>query len=292
MNTLLLTVVGPQGRADVAAPADTALADLTAGGTAALAGWELALAHRGALPGEGSLAQAGVADGAIVHLRPAGESRPDPTRVCKRPATGGDGRGPLRRTVTIAVVSGGPGSGTSTVTALLATLLAHVGRDRQVAVDLVAGGQPPLRAPARGSIHLLDCGSDLAHEQLAGADQVVLVRDAGAATPTSLAQLARTLRPGAPPVVVVVVNGVTRRSAAVANPGAIDGALPDARGVLGLSWEPRLAARLARGAFDWTEKASRWDVEVRELAVILAADWERVGAAAPGALRSAGSPAG
>ncbi len=357
MNTMLLTIVGPHGRADVAAPADTPIAELlpflaqlTAGGTTALAGWELVATGSGLLAADRSLTQAGVVDGAIVHLRPAGESRtavhagrprlpdegddPGPLqrtrdtlpewlprftrilpalkatrrrgrdadmgrveRACARwsaadyePRLDELIRGPrLRRTATIAVVAAAPGSGTSTVTALLGTLLTHTSRDRPVLVDDVAGGRPPQHPPGRGGIHLLDCGAELRHDAIARADQLVLVCDARATTATMMAQVAATLGPAAPPV-AVVVNGRSRWSSPL-DPADLERALPHARGILGVSWQPRLARRLADGSFGWSEKARGWDVEVRELAALLAADWERVGVAAP-AVRSADSPVG
>ena len=178
----------------------------------------------------------------------------------------------LRRSVTIAIVSATPSAGTSTVTALLATLFAHVARERAVVVD-VAGGDEPSRAPARRTVVLRDCGADTGQPAVARADQVVLVLDAGApvnALPTPLA---------AAPALVVVVNGLSRRGPRP-DAEAIERALPDAFGVLGVGHDRRRAARVAEGSFSWAENGGRWDVELRELAALLAAGWVRLGVAA------------
>ena len=77
MNTVLITIVGPAGRADAAAPADAPIAELLPGlarlaGAGGADGWEIALPGRPALIGTRTLGEQGVADGGVCScVRPA-----------------------------------------------------------------------------------------------------------------------------------------------------------------------------------------------------------------------------
>lgn len=80
MNTVLVTVVGPEGHVDAAVAADAPLEDLLPG-LAQLAApgrdqipWELARPSDGTLSSERSLGDQGVADGCVLHLRPRGDN--------------------------------------------------------------------------------------------------------------------------------------------------------------------------------------------------------------------------
>ena len=104
MNTVLVTIVGPDGRTDAAAPADTPLAELMAT-FARLAGahgsheWELSSPGHPPLACARTLGEQGVADGSVLHLRPAGAppepAAPDP--LAALPAAP-DGSSPVQRT--------------------------------------------------------------------------------------------------------------------------------------------------------------------------------------------------
>ncbi len=59
---------------------------------------------------------------------------------------------------------------------------------------------------------------------------------------------------------------------------ALERAVPQARGLIGIHHEPRRAARVADGSFAWHERTGA--------AAVLAVDRQRLGIAAP--LRSAG----
>ena len=57
----------------------------------------------------------------------------------------------------------------------------------------------------------------------------------------------------------------------------VENAGPRARGLVEGPFDPPRASRVASGEFSWTEPAPGWDRAVRELAVVLTADWERLG---------------
>ncbi len=105
MNTVLVTIVGPEGRTDAAAPADTPLRELvptfaqltgTIGSDAS--GWDVGPPGRSPLLANSSLGDQGIVDGSVLHLRPRGaaspvlELAPPPERL--RP----DDSSPVRRT--------------------------------------------------------------------------------------------------------------------------------------------------------------------------------------------------
>jgi MinD-like ATPase involved in chromosome partitioning or flagellar assembly len=83
MKTMLITIVGPGGKQDVAAPADAPVRELLptflemAGGTANGSVWEVAVPGRPPLDQGGTLEDAGLADGAVLHLRSAGDAAPE-----------------------------------------------------------------------------------------------------------------------------------------------------------------------------------------------------------------------
>jgi MinD-like ATPase involved in chromosome partitioning or flagellar assembly len=81
-RTMLITIVGPAGKADVAAPADTPVEELLptflelSGAEADGGAWEVGVPGRPPLPGGRTLADAGVADGSVLHLRRLDELEP------------------------------------------------------------------------------------------------------------------------------------------------------------------------------------------------------------------------
>lgn len=78
MSTVLLTIVGPDGRVDAAAPSDTPLQELLAtfaqltASSAGDARWEVGEPGQPPLRCERTLGDQGVADGSVLHLRPSG----------------------------------------------------------------------------------------------------------------------------------------------------------------------------------------------------------------------------
>jgi MinD-like ATPase involved in chromosome partitioning or flagellar assembly len=102
MKTVLITIVGPESIADIAAPADTpvaellpSFADLAAGGADG-GDWELSGPGRRQLDVDLTLTALGVADGAVLHLRTSQDE--PPAYELERPVPVADGRSPLART--------------------------------------------------------------------------------------------------------------------------------------------------------------------------------------------------
>ncbi|HET9051149.1 MAG TPA: EsaB/YukD family protein, partial [Candidatus Dormibacteraeota bacterium] len=83
---VLVTIVGPRRRADVVLPADSPIAELlgpcaemvAAGPGAPGTAWGLAPLGRQALAPDTTLDAAGIADGAVLYLRPLAPERPEP----------------------------------------------------------------------------------------------------------------------------------------------------------------------------------------------------------------------
>ena len=106
MSNVLVTVVGPAGRRDLALPSEAAvgellprLADLLNGEAAAEGGWTLAPAAGVPLPVETSLAASGVLDGTVLYLAPR-HGRPAPSADAPAPPAD-DGLGPAERTAAL-----------------------------------------------------------------------------------------------------------------------------------------------------------------------------------------------
>jgi MinD-like ATPase involved in chromosome partitioning or flagellar assembly len=127
---------------------------------------------------------------------------------------------------------------------------------------------------------VVDCGpgldDPLAQAALAVADQVVVVVEAGPASAQLVARASATLGDDAPPA-VLVVNRVPARGQDVA---WLEHEIPSARGLIAVHDDPRRAAQLAAGELTWSEPAGAWDLPLRELAALLAAEWVRLGLAA------------
>ncbi len=358
MNTVLLTIVGPDRRADVAAPSDTPVDELLptfaqlTGGRPDAFGLVLGAPRRAPLDGDLTLADQGLVDGCILHLRPAGEAvrehdtvtihggagddgltpaathargaarlqrhaRPDPAR---RPG----GRAPaqaghrLRAASSATAPPGGPTT-TSPASRLRSARRGCGGRRRS---------RSPRRMPARARRRWRSCSARCSPISAASARSSWTrsstasrrcARAPRAACTSSTAAPRWTRRPSRPPIsscssatpaarrphssptqlarlgplapsLVLAVNRLK------AGRGQLLGRRARARrpaGPRAPRHPPRAAARGAGGRRVVRVAASapaRWGVELRELAAVLAADWQRLGIAAP--LRSAGSPAG
>jgi MinD-like ATPase involved in chromosome partitioning or flagellar assembly len=103
-KTMLITVAGPEGRNDLAAPADTPVADLMPAflelvGHQGNGRWELAAAGGRPLARDRTLAEQGIADGSVLELRSFDEAAVDeaPDEPAPPPLAD-DGATPLERT--------------------------------------------------------------------------------------------------------------------------------------------------------------------------------------------------
>jgi MinD-like ATPase involved in chromosome partitioning or flagellar assembly len=128
------------------------------------------------------------------------------------------------------------------------------------------------------SLILLDCGTGLqdpaSAAAIAAADQVVLLTDAQPATASLVAQSAELLHHWGRPI-TVVVNRMPARGGRL-DLGRLNRFLPAARGMVVVPDEVAAAARLAAGSFDWRDAPDSWQIALRQLAVVLAADWARL----------------
>lgn len=152
MPVLLVTVVGPAGRLDLAVPAEVPVGALleplaeahgATGPAPATGGWSLRPLGGDPLRAGASLLAAGVRDGDVVVLGPGDRPVVEPAPSPPRRRAGG---GPVATTSTgrpapvVAVLSAAAGMGRTTATALLAgALAARTGR-LTVAVDAQPGG--------------------------------------------------------------------------------------------------------------------------------------------------------
>ena len=129
---------------------------------------------------------------------------------------------------------------------------------------------------------VLDCGTGLqepaARAAQASADQLVVVTDAHPATASLVAEATELLRTVGPPMTLVVNKMPAERSARIDLDGLED-LVPDAQGLITLADDPTAAARVAEGSFTWADAPTAWQTSIRELAVTLASDWERLGIA-------------
>jgi MinD-like ATPase involved in chromosome partitioning or flagellar assembly len=131
---------------------------------------------------------------------------------------------------------------------------------------------------------VVDCGGGLedpsTQAALATADHVVVVVEAGAASALLVARAAAVLGDDAPPA-ILVVNRVPARGQDVSG---LEHEIPAARGLIAVHDDPRRAEQLRAGELTWSERTGAWDLPLRELAALLAAEWVRSGVR-PAALR-------
>jgi hypothetical protein len=208
----------------------------------------------------------------------------------------------LRRGITVAVVSPKPGSGRTTVTALLAATLVELRPDQ---VRVIAGGGGPARAAPRhhapfggldqldgepgraagavalGGVVLLDCVAGLdgstARGAIGHADQLVVVTDADPATGSLVVEAALPLLEAGRSVTLVVNQRPVRgRRLDVRR---LQQMLPMAGGPVLLPYEPAAGAALDGGRLALGDAPAAWRRAGRELAFILTADWRARGCA-------------
>jgi len=131
------------------------------------------------------------------------------------------------------------------------------------------------------SLILLDCGTGLqdpaSAAAIAASDQVVLLTDAQPATASLVAQSADLLHQSGRPI-TVVVNRMPARGARL-DLDRLSRYLPAARGLVVVPDEVPAATRLAGGGFHWRDAPEGWQLAIRQLAVVLVSDWQRLGLA-------------
>ena len=190
----------------------------------------------------------------------------------------------VRGPITIAVVSPGAGEGRTTIGAALALAFVRLRDGDRIAT--VGTGAPGLDADgyeraiadqaASAEIVVVDCGPGFedpaAQAALRVADQLVLVVAADDAAAGRVAAAGELLADEGPPC-VLAVNRVPRRGRDV---GGLERAMPGARGLVALRDDPRQAGQIVAGGLP----AAAWELPVRELAALLAADWPCLGLAA------------
>jgi MinD-like ATPase involved in chromosome partitioning or flagellar assembly len=129
-------------------------------------------------------------------------------------------------------------------------------------------------------ILVLDCGTGLqepaARAAQACADQLVLLSDAHPATASLVAEAADLLRTAGPPL-TVVVNKLPPPKAMRIELAGFEELVPDARALVTIDEDQRGATRIAGGDFTWDDAPDSWKRSVRELAVVLQADWRDLG---------------
>ena len=124
---------------------------------------------------------------------------------------------------------------------------------------------------------VLDCGTGLddppARAALACADQLVLVCDDEPDTASIVAEAAGWLRRAGPPLTLVVNN--QRRGSRI-DLAALERATDFAHGLAVLPRDERGAGQLHNSRFTWKHAPDGWKTPIRELAALLAADWQRL----------------
>ena len=129
---------------------------------------------------------------------------------------------------------------------------------------------------------VLDCGTGLqepaARAAQACADQILLVSDAHPSTASLVTEASRLLRTVGPPI-TLAVNKMPKPKQARINLEGLEQLVPDAQGLVVIDEDQEAAARVAGGTFAWDEAPGTWARQVRELAVVLQSDWERLGLA-------------
>ena len=124
---------------------------------------------------------------------------------------------------------------------------------------------------------VLDCGTGLddppARAALACADQLVLICDDEPDTASIVAEAASWLRHAGPPLLLVVNN--LRRDSRIDLP-ALERATDFAHGLAVVPRDESGAGQLHSSAFTWKHAPDGWKTPIRELAALLATDWQRL----------------
>jgi MinD-like ATPase involved in chromosome partitioning or flagellar assembly len=130
-------------------------------------------------------------------------------------------------------------------------------------------------------ILVLDCGTGLnepaARAALATADQIVLVSDAEPATASLVSEAAELLRSAGPPL-TLMVNKLPPKNARL-DLEALGRLIPDASAMVTMQADHDAASRLSTGGFEWDGASPDWQTAIRELGVVLTAQWRALGLA-------------
>jgi MinD-like ATPase involved in chromosome partitioning or flagellar assembly len=149
------------------------------------------------------------------------------------------------------------------------------------ALDEDAYGRVIARLKDFFSLILLDCGTGLqdpaSAAAIAAADQVVLLTDAQPATASLVAESTDLLHQWGRPI-TVVVNRMPAKDARL-DVQQLSRYLPAARGLVVVPDDQVAASRLAAGSFDWRDGPATWQLALRQLAIVLVTDWQRLGLA-------------
>jgi MinD-like ATPase involved in chromosome partitioning or flagellar assembly len=152
---------------------------------------------------------------------------------------------------------------------------------RMAALDEDAYGRVIARLKDFFSLILLDCGTGLqdpaSAAAIAAADQVVLLTDAQPATASLVAESTDLLHQWGRPI-TVVVNRMPAKDARL-DVQQLSRYLPAARGLVVVPDDQVAASRLAAGSFDWRDGPATWQLALRQLAIVLVSDWQRLGLA-------------
>ena len=126
---------------------------------------------------------------------------------------------------------------------------------------------------------VLDCGTGLqepaAQAAMFAADQIVLVSDSEPATASLVADAARVLQKAGPPI-VLAVNKMPQKGARI-DLERFGAAVPEAAGMVVVPTDLAGASSVANGEFAWRDAPPGWNRSVRELAIVLMADWPELG---------------
>jgi MinD-like ATPase involved in chromosome partitioning or flagellar assembly len=149
--------------------------------------------------------------------------------------------------------------------------------DRAAKLDETAYRTPFARLSELVGTLVLDCGTGLddppARAALACADQLVLVCDDEPDTASIVAEAAGWLRHAGPPL-TLVVNNQRRRSRI--DLAALERATDFAQGFAVVPRDESGAGQLHNSRFTWKHAPDGWKTPIRELAALLAADWQRL----------------
>jgi|HubBroStandDraft_5_1064220.scaffolds.fasta_scaffold00384_13 MinD-like ATPase involved in chromosome partitioning or flagellar assembly len=152
---------------------------------------------------------------------------------------------------------------------------------RMAALDEEAYSRVITRLKDFFSLILLDCGTGLqdpaSAAAIAAADQVVLLTDAQPATASLVAESTDLLHQWGRPI-TVVVNRMPAKEARL-DVQQLSRYLPAARGLVVVPDDQVAASRLAAGSFDWRDGPASWQLALRQLAIVLVSDWQRLGLA-------------
>lgn len=318
---LIITVEAPSGRHDLNVPKYARIADLlpaiveACGGRSDATGWSIRPRGEKVLSGDQTLGDAGIFSGAVLELiEPAATAAADP-RVREPRITAmsaGDyvrfldqaiaGR-EISRSVVVAVMANHPGAGTTTIAALLATLLGQLRSDAVAVADanpesgaLSHWLAPDAQRPAfigelsphevmgamvgiGGTSSVLPAPSGQADwpmviGQLRRLSKIVVLDcAAGFRKPSSAAGLA------AADLVVVVTRRGQHESMPRGHPIVVvenqsprrRRAAPSGSGyqVVNVVDEPAAADRLKTRGFSWSVAPPSWQESIRELAAVL-----------------------